>query len=53
MPLSPATREALQAHIGSHPKDKHGRHEYTLEGFGLTREQVRNRFAVYCERFGV
>ena len=49
----PAEGESAEDHIASHPKDKHGKHEYSLEGFGLTREQVRDRFVDYCARFGV
>ena len=46
-------RVALEAHAASHPKDKHGKHEYDLASFGLTREQVRERFADYLARFDV
>ncbi len=53
LPLDGAARQAMQAHVASHPKDKHGRHEYDLARFGLTREGVRERFADYVARFGV
>jgi hypothetical protein len=48
-----AVRPAMAKHVASHPKDKHGRHEYDLASFGLTREIVRERFRVYVERFGL
>lgn len=53
LPFGGAARAALEAHAASHPKDAHGRHEYDLETYGLTREQVDRRFAAYRERFGV
>jgi len=46
-----AAREAMEGYSRSHPKDKHGKHEYDLASFGLTREQVRERFAAYVGRF--
>ena len=53
LPLGEAGRQAMEAHVASHPKDKHGRHEYDLARFGLTRDGVRERFADYVARFGV
>ena len=34
-------------------KTTFGRHVYAIEDFGLTREQVRERFSAYCDRFDV
>ena len=45
--LSDAARSALQGHIDANPKGKHGRHEYDLASFGLTREMIDDRFAFY------
>jgi hypothetical protein len=53
LPFAGRARAALEAHAASHPKDLHGKHEYDLASFGLTREQVDERFADYRERFGV
>ncbi len=47
LPLSNGAREAMQAHVDTNPKGKHGRHEYDLESYGLTREMIDNRFAFY------
>jgi len=52
LPFGPV-RPALEAWVAGHPKDRHGRHEYDLSTFGLTREGVRKRFATYVERFGL
>lgn len=35
------------------PQHKHGKHEYSLEEFGLTAEGVRKHFRDYCERFAI
>jgi hypothetical protein len=47
MSLDPDSRRAMQAHIDANPKGKHGRHEYDLASFGLTRDMIDQRFAFY------
>ncbi len=47
LPLGDASRATLQAHVDANPKGKHGRHEYDLASFGLTREMIDERFAFY------
>ena len=42
-----AARNAIKAHTDANPKGKHGRHEYDLTQFGLTRDEVLERFAFY------
>jgi hypothetical protein len=51
LPAPPSVRDALRAHAEAHPQGKHGRHEYSLEEFGLTPDTVRTRLAAYIERF--
>lgn len=53
MPLEGDARAAMEAHAATHTQHEHGKHEYDLASFGLTREQVRERFADYVERFGL
>jgi hypothetical protein len=53
LPFEGAPRDAVEAYSASHPKGKHGKHEYDLESYGLTRERVYERFARYIERFGL
>lgn len=48
-----AARGAIEAHASSHTKDRFGKHDYDLSTFGLTREQVRERFAAYLKRFSL
>ena len=53
LPFGVATREAVETHANANPKGKHGRHDYSLEEFGLQPERVRERFADYIERFQI
>jgi len=41
----------MRAYLADNPQGKHGRHMYSLEDFGLTKEQVRAHFRSYRERF--
>jgi hypothetical protein len=41
------------ARIADRPTYQIGEHEYEIEDFALTADQVREHFADYCERFGV
>ena len=45
--LAADSRAALQAHVDANPKGKHGRHEYNLDEYGLTRELIDARFTFY------
>lgn len=45
--MRPDQRSAFVDHINNHPQHKHGKHEYTLEDFGLTEAMIRERFAFY------
>lgn len=51
--LPPETVSAMGEHATTHGKDRHGKHEYTLEMYGLTGTMVRDRLAAYIERFGL
>lgn len=51
--ISPATRAAMETRLRHDPRHAHGAHEYTLETYGLSAGDVRDRFAGYVERFGL
>lgn len=51
--LTASARMAMQRYIDNRPRDKHGSHKYTLEQFGLSREQHGPLFSDYCQRFGL
>lgn len=50
-PLSDAALQGMQQWQLANPQHKHGVHHYTPEQFGLTTEEVEQRFALYRERF--
>ncbi len=52
-PLTPEAEAAMQAYMGDNPKGKLGKHSYALEDYGLSREQVRERYRDYCERYRI
>jgi hypothetical protein len=52
-PLTDAARTSMQAMLDANPQGKHGKHDYALEDYGLTRESVYAHFGDYIERFGI
>ena len=38
--------------MAENPQDKHGRHVYDADAFGLDSEVLRRNFSAYRERFG-
>lgn len=52
-PLTDAARVSMQAMLDANPQGKHGKHDYALEDYGLTRESVYAHFGDYIERFGI
>jgi hypothetical protein len=53
LPIGSVASEALGAHIAANKKGRHGKHEYRLEDWGLSQQDVLARFAPYIERFGI
>ncbi|MDH3685398.1 MAG: sulfotransferase [Myxococcales bacterium] len=51
--LPPESETALRDHVEKNPQNRHGKHTYTLEEYGLTPEAVRERLAGYLERFAL
>ncbi len=43
----------MRAFLARNPKDKHGKHIYTLEQFGLDADEERERYRAYSDRFGL
>ncbi len=50
MPMTDAARTQILTYMNSHPREQRPKHTYTLEEFGFTDEEIRNRFRVYRER---
>lgn len=51
--FTPEAESAMRAWLAENPQDKFGKHEYELGQFGLTPEQVRNRFERYLSEYEV
>jgi len=51
LPFPNALEERIREFIGRNPKDRFGKHQYSLEDFGLDAEEERRRYAPYRERF--
>jgi Sulfotransferase family len=51
--LTDAATTSMQAMLDSNPQGKHGKHDYRLEDYGLTRESVYAHFGNYIERFQI
>ena len=52
-PFTPEAEGAMRSFMADNPKGKHGKHEYVLEEYGLTREGVHDRFSDYIDRFSI
>ena len=53
MELSADAEAAMAAYVDATPPGKHGEHRYEFEDLGLTRAEVRARFARYIDRFDI
>lgn len=52
-PLTPEAEAAMRAYVAANPRNKHGKHRYSVDEYGLDRAALERRFAAYCDRFGV
>jgi hypothetical protein len=51
--LSPEAEQAMRRRADESPRDAYGTHNYRLADFGLTRDDVAERFTRYYDRFDV
>ncbi len=51
--LAPADAEKMSSFLADSPPDKHGKHHYTLERFGLDPASERERYRFYQDYYGV
>ena len=49
--LTADARSAMTQWLADDSREKLATHRYTAEDFGLSREQIREKFAAYTERF--
>ncbi len=53
MALSTEAEALMERYLAEHPKDKHGRHEYSIARYGLDRGEEARHYRGYAERFGL
>lgn len=52
-PFTPEAQAAMQAVLDENPQGKHGKHDYRLEDYGLTRDEVYAHFKDYIDRYEI
>jgi hypothetical protein len=52
-PLTKEAEAAMSRLLANNPQGQHGKHTYSLEEFGLTKQGVHTHFKEYCERFAI
>jgi hypothetical protein len=53
MTLTPAAVERMETFLAENQQDKHGRHHYAPDNFGLDAQDLAQRFKAYSDYFGV
>ncbi len=51
LPMTTEAENVMSDYIRDHPRGQHGSHEYDLESYGLTVDEVRSRLGWYIDRF--
>ena len=51
-PIDYEIEARMRRFLSDNAQHKHGRHSYQLSDFGLSEDQVRERFATYRSRYG-
>ena len=49
--LTPEAEAGMRAWVARNPQNKHGRHEYTLEQYGLTEEDILTNLKPFIDHF--
>ncbi|MFC1671316.1 sulfotransferase, partial [Spirochaetota bacterium] len=52
-PLTSDALNRMTAWMDNNPQHKHGRHKYSLHDFGLTKNDVEDKFGKYRKRFKI
>jgi hypothetical protein len=51
--LSHEAAQGMKRYLKENPQNKYGKHNYTLEEFGLDEQKIKEKYGPYCERFGL
>ena len=52
-PFSQEMEQSVSTWVKENPQNKHGRHTYSPETYGLSNEQIRQDFRDYTDRFSI
>lgn len=52
-PFTAEAEAAMNAYMANNQQGKHGKHTYSLEDYGLSKEQIRAHFKDYTDRFDI
>ena len=53
LPLTTAAERRMREFLAENDQNKHGRHHYALDEFGLDAQELAHRFKAYSDYFGV
>ena len=53
IPVDDEVRARIASYQDDNPQNKHGRHSYTAEQYGLNADALRERFGAYISRYDV
>ena len=53
LPMNDNVASRLEDYATAHPMNRHGKHEYALEEYGLDADTILDRFAAYLEKYRV
>ncbi len=53
LPYPESVRKVIAEYVDAHPRGKHGSHDYHLTEFGLSEQQVLDRFKSYIETYNI
>ena len=53
IPWSSDIEGRMRIFLADNPRGKHGAHHYEIEDFGMTLDQIRERFEGYCSTYAV
>ena len=53
IPFTKDAENAMELYLKDNPQHKHGKHEYSLEKFGISKDDVKTNFKQYLEYFNL
>jgi len=53
MELTGIAYQRMKSYLRANPQGKFGKHRYNMDDFGMSKDDITNRFSEYCKKFGV